>query len=78
MPYARRFAFTRRRTEGAGGFLGIDRMSKRPIGVGLVVIVGSERQRSVTSYPTQGSPPGAPGPTRQGQGKAREQGRPPG
>ena len=37
-PHARRSAFTCRRTNGAGGFFGIERMSKTRIEVGGVVV----------------------------------------
>jgi hypothetical protein len=43
MPYAVRFAFTRRRTDGAGGFLGIEWISKwtTRIVVGGVVVMAT-------------------------------------
>jgi hypothetical protein len=43
--YARRVAFARRRTDGAGGFFGIERMSNG-IGGGGVLIIGAARLRS--------------------------------
>jgi hypothetical protein len=55
-PHARRFAFSRHRTDGAGGFLGIERMSNQTIGegpsVGVLVVGRFEFQSGIECLPT--------------------------